>query len=92
MGTGKLAGSGEVVVFSWGGSFTDGVRRDVYEPFKKATRINVVDVVADLAEPQVKAMHEAGRVDWDIAYVAPMNYPEMHEAGIFVPIDYGLGK
>ncbi|MDH2356506.1 ABC transporter substrate-binding protein [Bradyrhizobium sp. SSUT112] len=86
----KLAGTGEVVVFSWGGSFTDGVRRYVYEPFTKATGIKVADVVADLAEPQVKAMHEVGRVDWDIAYVAPMNYPEMHERGMFVPIDYSF--
>jgi len=42
----KLAGSGEVV-FSYGGSFTQGVRRSVYEPFTKATGIKVVDVVAD---------------------------------------------
>jgi len=50
----KLAGSGEVVVFSYGGSFTEGIRRYVYEPFTKATGIKVVDVVADLAEPQSK--------------------------------------
>ncbi|WP_128931996.1 hypothetical protein [Bradyrhizobium zhanjiangense] len=35
----KLAGSGEGVVFSYGGSFTEGVRRYVYEPFTKATGI-----------------------------------------------------
>ncbi|VIO70073.1 Spermidine/putrescine-binding periplasmic protein [Bradyrhizobium ivorense] len=86
----KLTGSGEVVVYSYGGSFTEGVRRQVYEPFTKATGIKVVDVVADLAEPQVKAMHQAGRIDWDIAYVVAQNYPEMHEAGMFVPIDYSL--
>ncbi|MCP3374405.1 ABC transporter substrate-binding protein [Bradyrhizobium cajani] len=86
----KLAGSGEVVVYSYGGSFTEGVRRLVYEPFTKATGIKVVDVVADLSEPQVKAMSQAGRIDWDIAYVQPQNYPAMHEAGTFVPIDYSL--
>ncbi|MCK1315920.1 ABC transporter substrate-binding protein [Bradyrhizobium sp. 23] len=86
----KLAGSGEVVVYSYGGSFTEGVRRRVYEPFTKATGIKVIDVVADLAEPQVKAMFQAGRIDWDIAYVVAQNYPAMHEAGMFVPIDYSL--
>ncbi|UPK34495.1 ABC transporter substrate-binding protein [Bradyrhizobium sp. 186] len=86
----KLAGAGEVVVLSWGGSYTDGIRRYVYEPFTKATGIRVVDVVTDLAEPQIKAMHQAGRVDWDIAYVSPANYPAMHESEMFVPIDYGL--
>jgi len=86
----KLAGRGEVVVFSYGGSFTEGVRRFVYEPFTKATGIKVVDVVADLAEPQVKAMHQAGRVDWDVAYTVVQNYPAMHEAGMFVPVDHTL--
>lgn len=86
----KLAGAGEVVVFSWGGSFTDAVRKYVYEPFTSATGIKVIDVVADFAEPQIKAMHEAGRVDWDIAYLAPQNYPEMHQAGMFEPINYSL--
>lgn len=86
----KLTGSGEVVVFSYGGSFTEGIRRYVYEPFTKATGIKVVDVVADLAEPQVRAMHQAGRVDWDVAYIVVQNYPTMHEARMFVPVDYTL--
>lgn len=86
----KLAGGGEVVVYSFGGSFTEGVRRYVYEPFTKATGIKVVDVVADFAEPQVNAMYKTGRVDWDIAYLVAQNYPAMHETGMFVPIDYSL--
>lgn len=86
----KLVGSGEVVAFSYGGSFTEGLRRNVYDPFTKATGINVVDVVADFSEPQVKAMFRAGRVDWDTAILLGQNYPEMHEAGMFVPIDYSL--
>nr|WP_129591087.1 hypothetical protein [Bradyrhizobium shewense] len=47
-------------------------------------------MVADLAEPQVKAMHQAGRVDWDIAYIEAEAYPAMHKAGMFEPIDYSL--
>lgn len=86
----KLAGSGEVVVYSYGGSFTDGVRRKVYEPFAKATGIKVVDVVADLAEPQVKAMHQAGRVDWDVAIIGSPEYPALQAAGVFAPINYSL--
>ncbi|MGY3361887.1 hypothetical protein ACVWZK_008550 [Bradyrhizobium sp. GM0.4] len=86
----KLAGSGEVVAFTWGGSYTEGVRRYVFEPFKQATGIKVVEAVGDLPVPLVKAMYHAGRVDWDIAYLPRKNYPEMHEAGMFVPIDYSL--
>lgn len=86
----KLAGTGEIVVFSFGGSFTDGARRNVFDPFTKATGIKIVDVMADFAVPQVRAMFRAGRVDWDIAFVEAQNYPDMHEAGMFEAIDYSL--
>lgn len=86
----KLLGNGEVVVYSYGGSYTQAVRQNVYEPFTKATGIKVVDVVADFSEPQVKAMFRAGRVDWDIALVQAQNFPPMQEAGMFLPIDYSL--
>ncbi|MHB0791053.1 ABC transporter substrate-binding protein [Bradyrhizobium sp. 5.13L] len=88
----QLAGKGEVVIQTYGGSFTDGIRRHVYEPFTKATSIRVIDVAADLAEPQIKAMREAGRVDWDIAIVNPLwpAYLDLQQAGAFLPIDYSL--
>lgn len=86
----KLAGKGEVVVYSNGGSFTQGVRKYVFDPFTKATGITVVDATADFAEPQVRAMNQAGRVDWDTAFIQAANYPAMHDAGMFVPIEYAL--
>lgn len=86
----KLAGDGEVVVYSYGGSYTDAVRRAVYEPFTRATGIKVIDVVADFADPQVSAMFRSGRVDWDVAIIYQNNYAKMSEAGWFVPIDYSL--
>lgn len=86
----KLAGGGEVVVFSYGGSYTQGMRKYVYEAFTKATGITVVDVSADIAEPQVRAMTRAGRVDWDVALIDGQNYPTMHQAGLFQPVDYSL--
>lgn len=52
----KLPGSGEVVVCSYGGSFTENLRKYVSEPFTKVTGIRVVDVTAGEAEPQIKAM------------------------------------
>jgi spermidine/putrescine-binding protein len=85
-----LAGDGEVVVYSNGGSFTEGVRREVFEPFTALTGIQVVDVTADFAEAQVKAMFEAENVSWDTAFIQASLYPEMHEAGMFEPIDYSL--
>ncbi|MGY2933016.1 spermidine/putrescine-binding protein [Bradyrhizobium sp. GM6.1] len=88
----KLAGTGEVVVCSYGGSFTDNVRKYVSAPFTKATGIRVVDVTADNAEPQIKAMNGAGRIDWDVAIVNPLwqAYWELQQAGAFMPIDYTL--
>lgn len=86
----KLAGSGEVVVYSYGGSFTAGLRQYVFDPFTKATGIKVVDVVADTAEPQVKAMKQAGRVDWDTAIIDSDKFLELEEVGSFEPIDYSL--
>jgi len=86
----KIAGTGEVIVYSYGGSFTERVRQYVYEPFTKATGIRVVDVTADLAEPQVKAMNSAKRVDWDVAFATMPGYPELREAGVLLPIDYSL--
>lgn len=86
----KLAGSGEVVVYTVGGSFSDGLRKAVSVPFTEATGIKVSEVVADFAEPQVRAMHAAGRVDWDIASIQASFYPTMHKDGMFLPIDYSL--
>lgn len=86
----KLAGSDQVVVFSWGGLFTKGIRKYVYDPFTEATGIKVVDVTGDVAEPQVKAMNRAGRVDWDTAFIQGSTFPSMDEAGMFLPINYSL--
>lgn len=86
----RLAGSGEVVVFTYGGAYTEGARRNVFDPFTKVTGIKVVDVTGDIAEPQVMAMKQAGRIDWDIAFIQRQHYPRMHEQGMFVPIDYSL--
>ncbi|MGY4408324.1 spermidine/putrescine-binding protein [Bradyrhizobium sp. LB7.1] len=86
----KLAGSGEVVVFTYGGSATAGARRYVFDPVTNATGIKVIDVTGDIAEPLVKAMFQAGRVDWDIAQVQAQYYSAMRDARMFVPIDYSL--
>lgn len=62
----RVAGTGEVVAYGYGGSWTAAVRQNIHEPFTKATGINVVDVAADYAGPQSKAMFSAGRIDWDL--------------------------
>lgn len=85
----KLAGSGEVIYFSYGGSFTEGIRRYVFDPFTKATGIKVIDATGDHPGPLIEAMNKAGRIDWDMTTLGPP-YLEMHKAGMFAPIDYGI--
>ncbi|MGY4408402.1 spermidine/putrescine-binding protein [Bradyrhizobium sp. LB7.1] len=55
----RLAGTGEIVVQNFGGSLTEGTRRSVTDPFTKATGIKIVDVAADIADPQIMAMSRA---------------------------------
>lgn len=88
----RLAGGGEVVVCSYGGPYTENLRKYVFDPFTKGTGIRVVDAKADEAEPQIKAMRAAGRVDWDVAIVSPFYpaYSELYRDGAFLPIDYSL--
>nr|WP_256466464.1 ABC transporter substrate-binding protein [Bradyrhizobium sp. 147] len=88
----KLTGSGQVVVCSYGGSFVENLRKHVSDPFTKATGISVVDVTADNPEPQIKAMREAGRFDWDVAICNAFfpAYAELQQTGEFLPIDYSL--
>lgn len=86
----KLKGSGSVIAYSYGGSATAGIRKNVFEPFTQETGITVVDVIADNSEPQLRAMHQAGRMDWDVTFVDPQNHPAMSQAGMFEPIDYSL--
>ncbi|OSI73167.1 ABC transporter substrate-binding protein [Bradyrhizobium canariense] len=85
-----LAGSGQVVVFGYGGSWSEAFRKFVLDPFTTATGNKVVEVLGDNAEPQIKAMNLAGRVDWDVAGITSMNYVAMDKAGMFAPIDYSL--
>lgn len=86
----KLSGSAEVASFSYGGSWARGVRENVHEPFTKPTGIAVVDLTGGIAEPQVKAVNEAGRLDCDVAFIDARSRSAMSEAGMFELIDSGL--
>ncbi|PJG50644.1 hypothetical protein CVM73_35220 [Bradyrhizobium forestalis] len=89
-GQDKLAGSGEVVVFSYGGSYAAAVREHIFDPFTNATGIKVVEVTADVAGPQSKAMFKAGRVDWDLVILYGTEHSELGGDGMLLPIDYTL--
>lgn len=59
--------SGELVISSWGGVFTDSTRTYFAEPFSGETGVEVAFVDAPNQHvAQVQAQHEANRVVWDV--------------------------
>src|SRR5207302_292119 len=86
----KLAGSGEVVVHSYGGSYTEGFRRYVTDPFSKATGIKVVEVTNPSSEAPFLAMVRAGKVDWDFTMCSAVRHGEFSQSGWLTPFDYSL--
>jgi putative spermidine/putrescine transport system substrate-binding protein/mannopine transport system substrate-binding protein len=85
-----LKGEGSVVLFSYGGSWTEAFHKSTTEPFTHDTGIAVVDAVGDFSETQIKAMFAAKSMKWDFAEVQAALYPTMSEAGMFEKIDYSI--
>ena len=63
--TARAQGSGEVVVCTWGGTYTEAQRKFFFDPFEKETGIRVRTVgVPDIAK--IRAMVQARAVEWDL--------------------------
>jgi putative spermidine/putrescine transport system substrate-binding protein len=73
-----------------GGSFDEIKREHVYEPFRKATGIEIVPVAATVAK--VLAMHRAGQMEVDLIDTGDDTLLELHLAGALMPIDYSAFK
>jgi putative spermidine/putrescine transport system substrate-binding protein len=59
------AQAGEVVVCTWGGTYTEAQRKFFFDPFEKETGIRVRTVgVPDIAK--IRAMVQARAVEWDL--------------------------
>ena len=59
------AQGGEVVVCTWGGTYTEAQRKFFFDPFEKETGIRVRTVgVPDIAK--IRAMVQARAVEWDM--------------------------
>ncbi|SHG74785.1 extracellular solute-binding protein [Bradyrhizobium erythrophlei] len=70
-----------------GGSFDEIKREHVYEPFRKATGIEIIPVPATV--PKLLAMHRAGQMEVDLIDTGDDALLELHLAGALMPIDYG---
>lgn len=84
-----LKGTGEVVVCTWGGSYTDAQVANLFKPFTDASGIKVATTgTPDAAK--IKLMETSGKVDWDIVDAeAQMMYKAMAD-GQLEKIDYDL--
>ena len=73
-----------------GGSFDEVKREHVYEPFRKATGIEVIPVAATIAK--LLAMHRSGQMEVDLIDTGDDTLLQLHLAGALMPIEYGAFK
>ena len=64
-----LAQSKEVILQDPGGAYGEALRKIIYGPFEKETGIKVVTVQEARSGPRLKAMAEAGKAAWDLAFI-----------------------
>ena len=66
---GPALAQGEVVVQDPGGAYGDALRSVMYDSFEDETGIDVVTVQEARSGPRIKAQVEAGKTEWDLAFI-----------------------
>ena len=58
----------QLVVVTWGGSYTKAEREAFYDPFEKETGVKIIDttVVGEERYTKLRAQVESGKLEWDI--------------------------
>jgi len=83
------AQSRPLTVVSWGGAY-QAAQRDVYfEPFKKATGINMIDESWDGGIGVLRAKVQGGNVPWDVVQVESEELELGCDEGLYLQLDYG---
>jgi putative spermidine/putrescine transport system substrate-binding protein len=78
----------KIVVASWGGSFGDAQRKAHFEPFTKATGIEVVLAPQQPEPALLQAQVQSGKVEWDLAEVSLVGAGLLANKGVLEKIDY----
>lgn len=86
----RARAAGQVVVRNPGGAYGDAQKRYVYDPFTKATGIEVVVVVSTLTK--MLAMVKSGDTELDVADAGLDGLVELNKIGALAPIDYTAWK
>jgi putative spermidine/putrescine transport system substrate-binding protein len=88
--TRKAGAAGKVIVRTIGGAYEEGMVKAHYEPFTKATGIEVVKVPATLGK--VLAMFEAGNPELDLLDIGELGMLALSQKGALEKLDYRSWK
>lgn len=82
----KAFAATQLAVRTPGGAYDDIKKETVYEPFKKATGIEIVPVAATVSK--LLAMHKSGQMEVDLIDTGDDVLLQLEAAGALIPIDY----
>src|SRR5262244_729682 len=84
--TRRASAAGKVIIRTIGGAYEEANVKVIFEPFTKATGIEVVKVPATLGK--VLAMHEAGSMELDVADAGELGVLTVSQKGALDKINY----
>jgi putative spermidine/putrescine transport system substrate-binding protein len=88
--THRADAAGKVIIRTIGGSYEESTVKAIFEPFTKATGIEVVKVPATLGK--VLAMHEAGNMELDVMDAGELGVFSLSQKGALDKINYKAWK
>ena len=88
--THRAGAAGKVIIRTIGGSYEESTVKAIFEPFTKATGIEVVKVPATLGK--VLAMHEAGNMELDVMDAGELGVFSLSQKGALDKINYRAWK
>ncbi len=80
---------GQLIYATWGGSWEAAIKKAWFEPFTKATGIEVI-AAQDNTYGKFQSMVESGHVEWDVVEVNPDFQYIGAERGILEPLDFNV--
>lgn len=89
VGAGGATAEETVVFAGWGGSIQQNQRDILFDSFEKETGIRVIDTT-DVSYAKIKAMVDAGDVQWDVVQTLGMWTKPGIAENLFEPLDYTI--
>ena len=86
----RASAAGRVVVRTIGGAYEEAVVKTIFDPFTKATGIEVVKVPATLGK--LLAMFESGNIELDLVDAGELGMLSLSQKGALETIDYKAWK